>query len=146
MPHPPFLTIDSKYKEKIKEESIRTDKNIKNSKLKQKTLFIIWALKQRFPTVVFWYLERLLGLHSGMLVLYKAGGFKLIQKLYYDNFKLSLLSINEIRNNTKGKMVVTADHGQRLGDYGMFGHGGWKSKSVVEVPWFEVKEVKDEIL
>jgi len=140
VPHPPFLTMAPEHKEKIKKESLKTDENIKKSKLKRKFLFIIWMLKQRFPTIIFWHLERLLGLHGGMLVLYKTGGFKLIRELYRNNLILALSAINKIY--TRGKMIITADHGQRLGEYGMFGHGGWRSKSVIEVPWFEVEKCK----
>jgi len=136
-PHPPFLTIDSKHQEMIKEESIQTNKTMKESKMKQKSLYVLWMLKQRFPTIFFWYIERLLGVHSGMLALYQAGGFKLIRKLYYDNLILVLSAVERIKDSTDKKIVVTADHGQRLGEYGMFGHGGWRSKSVVVVPWFE---------
>jgi len=138
-PHPPFLTIDPEHQQKIKEESNLADKNIEKSKLKRKILFILWILKQRFPTVVFWHLERLLGVHSGMLVLFQAGGFKLIRQLYYDNLMLVFDAVKEIKDSVNKKIVVTADHGQRLGEYGMFGHGGWNSKSMVTVPWFETR-------
>jgi len=36
------------------------------------------------------------------------------------------------------KIVVTADHGERLGENGRYGHGGIRDKIVSTIPWFEV--------
>jgi len=36
-------------------------------------------------------------------------------------------------------IVITSDHGERLGEYGRYSHGGKRTTVIKEVPWFEVK-------
>jgi len=38
--------------------------------------------------------------------------------------------------------VITADHGERLGEYGRYSHGGRRDKLIKEVPWYEIKGKK----
>lgn len=37
------------------------------------------------------------------------------------------------------KIVVTADHGERLGEFGRYSHGGRRDKYVTEIPWLEIE-------
>ena len=39
----------------------------------------------------------------------------------------------------KKKIIITSDHGERLGEKGNYGHGGKKEKVLLEVPWLEYK-------
>ena len=36
------------------------------------------------------------------------------------------------------KIVVTSDHGERLGEKGDFGHSGQYDKEIIEIPWYEI--------
>ena len=36
------------------------------------------------------------------------------------------------------KIIITADHGERLGERGNYGHGGKRESVLVEVPWLEI--------
>lgn len=37
------------------------------------------------------------------------------------------------------KIVITSDHGERLGEGGRYSHGGRRTKEVKEIPWFEIE-------
>ena len=63
-----------------------------------------------------------------------------IKKAYRDNLQLVLLYIKELINELHGKIVITADHGELLGEDGYYWHpspdGEWR-KELRIVPWLE---------
>lgn len=55
---------------------------------------------------------------------------------YRANLEYVLDSINTLRQNVSGpRMVVTADHGNALGEWGIYGHGDYPIPSLRQVPW-----------
>lgn len=61
-----------------------------------------------------------------------------IEKGYKEDLKLVLNHVkNLIKLYPKKKIVITADHGERLGEKGNYGHGGKRDKAVIEIPWLE---------
>ena len=36
------------------------------------------------------------------------------------------------------RVVITSDHGERLGEGGDYGHSGQRDKIIIEVPWLEI--------
>jgi|SRR3989339_344448 len=64
-----------------------------------------------------------------------------VWKAYQGNFDLIL---KEIKNNLihfKGKKIISSDHGDCFGEYGIYAHpGGTYVPELIEVPWFEIKE------
>lgn len=55
---------------------------------------------------------------------------------YRDNLEYVLPFIEELSEELKGKTVVTSDHGNLLGENGLYGHpSGMKSAPVRKVPW-----------
>jgi len=67
-------------------------------------------------------------------------------KLYIHNFKLVLSYVEKLIKILPGKIVITADHGEALGDkinkwvpIKLYGHKiGYRIKPLVEIPWLEV--------
>ena len=58
---------------------------------------------------------------------------------YRANLEYVLDSINTLRQNVFGpRMVVTADHGNALGEWGIYGHGDYPIPSLRRVPWCTV--------
>jgi len=47
----------------------------------------------------------------------------------------------EIMTISNGKIVITADHGELLGEHGKYSHGSG-DQLLTEVPWFEVRNIK----
>ena len=56
------------------------------------------------------------------------------------DLKLGLKYVkNLIEEYSNKKIIITADHGELLGEDGNYGHRGTRRhKHIVEVPWFEV--------
>lgn len=67
-------------------------------------------------------------------------------KGYEDNLRYVLEEVNELLGELEGKTVITADHGNFVGEYGLYGHpGGHDAEEVRKVPLHEVKgEIKIE--
>jgi hypothetical protein len=57
---------------------------------------------------------------------------------YRENLRLVLDEIVLVLNNVDAKVVVTADHGNAIGEWGMYGHpAGCLLPAVRKVPWIE---------
>lgn len=58
---------------------------------------------------------------------------------YRDNLKLVLKRVSELVPSLKGKIIITADHGDFLGESGMLFHPCNNGHHLLrEIPWFEV--------
>lgn len=67
-------------------------------------------------------------------------GSDFLKKAYRSNLERVLESVQDLVNQLSGDIVITADHGEMLGEYGMYGHYPEVYFSqLVEVPWLEVK-------
>ncbi len=96
--------------------------------------FISWFFKQE----TIWKYAISLPNH-GMGYLWRRVGREGIIKGYTEDLKLALQHIKVLMDRyPKKKFAITADHGERLGENGNYGHhhtGGY-DKEIVEVPWW----------
>jgi len=59
---------------------------------------------------------------------------------YLSNLEMVLKYIKEMLPNLKGKTIITADHGNCFGEYGLVCHPrGYEYPELIKVPYFEVK-------
>jgi len=59
---------------------------------------------------------------------------------YVQDLKLVLTYCKQIIDAYPNKkIIITADHGERLGEKGRYSHGGKRDRLIKEIPWFEVK-------
>lgn len=59
---------------------------------------------------------------------------------YTDNLTLVLKEVENLIPFLEGKIVISSDHGNCIGEYGLHQHpGGFRIKPLIEVPWLEVK-------
>ena len=66
-----------------------------------------------------------------------------IRKGYREDLKLMLGYVKKIADKFPDKkVVITSDHGERLGEGGDFGHSGQRDKVIIEVPWYEISSRK----
>lgn len=66
-------------------------------------------------------------------------GKKGLRKAYEDNLKTVLEEVAKVASRLPGKVVVTADHGELLGEEGLYGHPPrCDTPYLREVPWLEV--------
>lgn len=63
-----------------------------------------------------------------------------IKKAYRSNLERVLEAVEKILlPDLEGKTVITSDHGEHLGEYGIYGHEyGLYTSELLEVPWLEV--------
>jgi len=61
-----------------------------------------------------------------------------IHDAYRNDIRFALQYVSKLAKFNK-RIIISADHGERLGEHGRFGHGGNRDKVVIEVPLFEVK-------
>lgn len=67
--------------------------------------------------------------------------WKEIREIYSENLELVLEEVEKLIDDLDGKIVITADHGELLGEYGIKGHPpGVYFKDLIEIPWLEVEE------
>lgn len=136
-PHQPYIGFPPKFKLQALELSDSSEK-IK-AKIRRKVV-VFWT-KHHLPNTWLWRITNLLDINSIVAQLYADKGWKGVRDAYTDNLRYVLKYVTEIANAyPEKKIVITSDHGERLGEFNMFGHGGRRDKVVIEVPWLEVKK------
>lgn len=69
--------------------------------------------------------------------LYLKGGPKAIVKAYTDNLEYVMIYVDAfIKKYSHKKIVITADHGNYLGEHGHYGHHPPRSEILTTVPWW----------
>jgi hypothetical protein len=64
----------------------------------------------------------------------------ILRQAYRDNLRLVLQNVSELIPYLDGKTIVTSDHGELLGERGMFEHPRYsKLRALCEVPWLVVE-------
>lgn len=62
-----------------------------------------------------------------------------IEEVYTENLKLVLEYVERLVSEVEGKVVITADHGDCLGEHGIIGHGkGLYYEELRKVPWLTI--------
>lgn len=140
-PHEPYIYYNkknNKVREWWREE--------KTNKFKHRLLSLGQNLIKYIPNELFWNVGNILNQNFGLSIplgkgdIYIKHGRKGIIKGYTEDLKLALNYVKRIANMyPKKKILITADHGERLGEKGRYGHGGdRRPRELVEVPWFEI--------
>jgi len=62
------------------------------------------------------------------------------KQAYLENLVLVLEYVDKLLDVLDGKIIITSDHGEMLGEFGEIGHGcGVRFRELVEVPWFRIE-------
>lgn len=56
-------------------------------------------------------------------------------RAYKMNLKLVIKEAENLKNNLEGKIALTSDHGNCIGEYGLYGHFQSRIEELVRVPW-----------
>ena len=71
-------------------------------------------------------------------------GIPLLLEAYRDNLRVALGEVAKLTERLPGKMVVTSDHGELLGEGGKYEHASLSNDPILlEVPWLEVESKQD---
>lgn len=66
-------------------------------------------------------------------------GRKKLQEAYRKNLETVFESVKDLHEELPGKMIITSDHGELLGEDGMYSHHS-HHPLLKKVPWFEVEK------
>ena len=141
-PHTPYIGVIPESPRSIE----NTLKRIKPSVMKT-VLFNIWT-KLHIPNKLFFYANELIRLRhkSGKVArtyvdqLCEKNSWDGVREEYKNNLCYVLEYVKEIKETfPEKKIVITADHGELLGENGVFGHKSKRNAEVVEIPWLEVR-------
>jgi len=66
-----------------------------------------------------------------------------LKKFYEYNLRIVLFYVAKLINHLEGKIAVTSDHGELLGEEGMYGHSNSRISmkrmpALIEIPWLEI--------
>ena len=137
-PHQPFITVMKKEKNDIPEQHKTNNRKFN---------FIISLIRKYLPEEVTWKIKKILGLPpSDIERIYHKNGWNGIKNVYKNEIRLVLEHVKMLTDSISANFLITADHGERLGEH-LFRdrHGGKRDKVVIEVPWFKVykRRLKD---
>lgn len=152
-PHEPYLTVDMKESAYDKAQSIRgkvlkTTEHRKIHTLANKMVAIFHGVFYRLgirDNLTFWRLLQFLGIPpiNHMDAVRRKWGKEGLRNAYRENLEMALAAVAELVKHLSGKVVVTSDHGEMLGEGGFYGH---PSRSAIEiqlkVPWFIIDKGK----
>lgn len=146
-PHRPYITCPEEGELWDARERI-TGMEEKSSKRKiiDSTRGLWNPVFKRFPDSVKWKIKDLFNVeqdHFGKLV--KKIGPEKTWEYYRKDLELALEEIKRfVEQNPGKKIIITADHGELLGENGDWGHElESDKKGLKEVPWLEVEGVKE---
>jgi hypothetical protein len=143
-PHRPYITSP------VKEENIKGHKELKGKEtgeesLKRKIVDATRPLWSKFfwklPYRIRWRIKDIVDLDNddwgalGMEI-----GEENIKKYYQKDLRLALEHVQRLVEELDGELIVTADHGESLGENNEWGHKANSDNSFMyTVPWLEVE-------
>lgn len=89
-----------------------------------------------------WKINRFLGFPPAIPeeAAYREVGTKGMRKAYRENLKTVLSYVKDVIDDLDGKIVLSADHGEMLGEGGDFVHHNENHHINREIPWVEIKK------
>jgi hypothetical protein len=84
-----------------------------------------------------------LGLGNDYEKLAREKGEQQVKEYYRKDLRLALKEVKRLIESLDGKVVVTSDHGELLGEGGWGHYIGGKEKELIEVPWLEVNNTEE---
>jgi len=127
-PHTPYVTIGG-------QPSNTIDKHLKEERTENHK-YISNLISERTA----WTIKKWLGKKPNLPIeeyFMKYGKQGLID-VYKNELRNVLTYVKHLINSNKGKWIITADHGVRVGEKGRFGQCHVNVKEVYEVPWLEI--------
>jgi hypothetical protein len=101
-------------------------------------LSTVWRRSGLMGRVSLWRVRKLLRMPpmSHMGAIRRKSGRDGLRKAYRENLEIVLKHVAELVGSLNGRIVVTADHGELLGESGKYGHPVRSSKQLLlEIPW-----------
>lgn len=135
-PHFPYLSLDNPSRPKSKEpkEHDTLKRNVRNffgSKIRR----VLGGDRTR-KIMDFLGLSPVNPMHETLQKIGKEG----LLDAYEENLKEVLKAVSDVSRELSGKIIVTSDHGEYLGEKGFYGHSYLPNRPVLNhVPWLEMR-------
>lgn len=149
-PHEPY--ISKRYKDfipsnyiKVRDPSFFKEKKLQSKILKYRRAFIGNLIYKTLGIRALWKFKNLCGIPCQPSLIYSKEGFRGLRRAYKENLEVVLENVAYLLENISGNILITADHGEYLGENGRYGHlTGFvpRGPPVVEVPWLVIKKDK----
>ena len=134
-PHEPYLTCQSTEQFDSAKKLFNRFKRVYNG------VFLLMTCLQIYDPVSRWRFFKLLLIkppHQMYWVL-KEGGSEALRKYYEENLRCVLAAVKKLVEQLDGRIVVTADHGEMLGEKGLYAHWSDSQEPILrEVPWLVI--------
>lgn len=145
-PHAPYLSCKEEITRKLDEKHFGQIASKTRTKIWMKLPLRVLKLLSGFlsflPFKLKCFFMSLIGEETYFCKIALKGGTKKIQEYYEDNLRTALQCIKLLVQNQNGKVIVTSDHGEALGESGRWGHNYDDDHSILRtVPWLEIDSV-----
>ena len=132
-PHTPFVSIGG-------EPTETKEQHVSNVSKRELSDTIKKYIEQHLSQTQSWSIKKWFHIQPKIVMerYYIEHGTEGIIEAYKNEIRLGLTCILDAMKQTKGKWVITADHGVTVGERGMFGLCHIDTKEIREVPWLEV--------
>lgn len=100
-------------------------------------------IRYMFGRKWFKFVNKLIGTSPGYEKLVaKKFGIECLRQAYEKNLRIVLSHVAGLIKHLRGKIIITTDHGELLGEQGLYGHPQGKSfPELREVPWLEIEKI-----
>ena len=152
-PHAPYLSLKNLSQPKKKTNSGKRVSKIYNLPgLYKAKNFLLGYIMKNFGTEAVWHLNKIFHfrevLPAHMEMAWRVVGKEGLRKAYKENLNIVLDNVKKLVDILEGKIVITSDHGELLGEEGLYGHGPPlpRHKKLIEIPWLTIegKEKKEQ--
>lgn len=149
-PHAPYITYESSFSELGAKKLAETDGNSIKDRTFRHIVNFLGKIERNLSKETSWKIRKTLRMQPVTPLEqvwrdHQKGELSEedVFELYEENLRIALESIAELVNELDGKVVITADHGELLGEDGLWGHRNNSTKEKLrKVPWLEVKKSK----
>lgn len=147
-PHRPYISCPEDRDGNVWEANERIagegEENSAKRKLIDSTRTLWEPVFRKLPYSIKWKVKQIVGVeqtHFGKLI--EEIGEEKVKQHYRQDLEMTLEQIQRLVEETDGKVIITADHGESFGENGEWGHElGSHNPVLLEVPWLEVESVK----
>lgn len=142
-PHRPYISGNDREHSWAPKAEIEGQEKPLKRRIFNKTRPLWNPVFNRLPYKIQSRIKGLLGMGNSFEKLVRAEGAEQVKNYYRKDLELALQEVARLVEEVDGKVVVTADHGELLGENNEWGHYiGGTEPGLLHVPWLEVKGVK----
>ncbi|AOV94446.1 hypothetical protein AQV86_00800 [Nanohaloarchaea archaeon SG9] len=139
-PHRPFISMNEKNFEWAPKNKLEDEEETVLRKALDATRPVWDPVFSSIPYTFQAKIKGALGLGNDYEKLAREKGEEKVKEYYRKDLRLALEEVKRLIEGLDGKVVVTADHGELLGEGGWGHYIGGNEDELLNVPWLEVRE------